>query len=203
MKLFTLKKVQIYLLIFVIGIFYYSYYHLPSINKGSIEINSTDKIEKKLIDQAKNKNFFENTEYISKDSKGRLFTTKAKESWFFQDSQGLINLKEVYSFTKIEKDQSLLSIKSDFGFYNKSTNNTTYKDNVIIINKNYKITANTAIHISEKNLVLIEGNVNMLELDNGPKHSIICDIVKIDTKTNNAIASMKDKEKVIVVKKFK
>lgn len=203
MKLFTLNKIQIYLLIFVISIFYYSYYYLPSINKGSIPINSTNKIEKKLIDQAKNKNFFENTEYISKDSKGRIFTTRAKESWFFQDDQGLINLKEVYSFTKIEKDQSLLSIKSDFGFYNKNNSNTTYKGNVIIINKNYKITANSAIHLSEKNLVLIEGNVNMLELNNGPKHSIFCDIVKIDTKTNNAIASMNDKEEEIIVKKFK
>ena len=203
MRVFTLKKIQIYLLILASGIFFYSYYYLPSKNKGSILLKNEDQIEKTLISNAKNKNFFKNTEYITKDSRNRIFTTKAKESWFFQDDPDTINLTGVLSFTTVQKDQSTLSIKSRNGLYNKKNGDTTYQDEVRIANKNYKITSDSATHIAKKNLIIIEDNVTMTQTIDGLENSIFCDILKIDTITNNAIASMKNKNKKVVAKKIR
>ncbi len=54
-----------------------------------------------------------------------IFTTKAKESYIFQDNPDLIYLIEPYSFTKLTKDQSLIEINSLKGLYDKK-NKTIY-----------------------------------------------------------------------------
>jgi hypothetical protein len=73
----------------------------------------------------------------------------------------------------------------------------------VITNKSYKITANIAKHLSQKNLIIIDGNVIMKDLTDGLSHVVYCDTVEIDTTTNNAVAFMKDKDKKVLAEKYK
>jgi len=204
------KSIRVILLIFSILLLFYSYYYLPSQNKGSIKIENLKNEEMssnlKGVDKFKeseSKNIFSDTEYVSQSEKGQIFTTKSKESYIFQDQPDLINLIKPYSFTRLEKDNSLLEIRSLDGLFDKLKNETIYENNVIIKNKNYLITSNYAKHTSSKNIIIISGNVVMKDLTMGLSHIAFCDKVEINTITNNAIAYMNLEEEKVRAKKFK
>lgn len=201
------RIIQYILIIFSLIILTYSYYYLPSKNRGSIKVeNYEKKIEQNLDEKVKKKNntknTFTNTEYKSQNQKGEVFTTRAKESYIFSDQTGLVHLVQPYSFTAL-KDGSLLEINSTKGLVDKSQNITSFSDQVTIKNKNYIITADLAKHISAKNLIVINGNVIMKDLTLGLSHIVYCDIIEINTITNNVSLFMKDINKKVVSKKFK
>ncbi len=120
-----------------------------------------------------------------------------------QNEPDLIYLNGVYSFTTLKKDNTLIEIRSKKALVNKKTNETTYENQVVITNKSYKITSNIAKHLSQKNLIIIDGNVVMKDLTDGLSHIVYCDTVEIDTTTNNAVAFMKDKNKKVLAEKYK
>ena len=212
------KLIQFTLLIFGIVIIYFSYYYLPSQNTGSIKIDSSKINEKEfknktlddknikaenITDQNKNtSSVFKNTEYINKNKVGDIFTTRAKESIIYNNKSNLIYLNEPYSFTRLKKDQSLIEINSKTGLFNKSTKTTLYNDNVIIKNKNYTITSDQARYDSEKNIIVISGNVVMKDMSEKLLHIAYSDIVEINTLNNNITASMKSQNKKVIAKKF-
>ena len=103
----------------------------------------------------------------------------------------------------IEKDQSLIEIRSKIGLFDKAKKITTYENSVSIKNKNYLITANSAKHFSAKNLIIINGNVVMKDLTMGLSHIAYCDTVEINTITNNAVAFMNSSNDKVIAKKFK
>ncbi len=148
-------------------------------------------------------NIFTNTEYTSLSKNGEIITTKAKQSYILQDNTDLIYLIEPYSFTKLSKDQSLVEINSLKGLYDKKNQTVSYENDVQIKNKNYLITSKKAVHLSSKNIIIISENVVMKDLTQGLSHVMYCDIVEIDTITNNATAYMKSKDKKVTAKKFK
>ena len=212
------KLIQFTLLIFGIVIIYFSYYYLPSQNTGSIKIDSSKISEKEfkdktlddkkiktenITDQNKNpSNVFKNTEYINQNKGGEIFTTRAKESIIYNNKNNLIHLNEPYSFTRLKKDQSLIEINSKTGLFDKSTKTTLYNDNVIIKNKNYTITSDQAKYDSEKNIIVISGNVVMKDMSEKLLHIAYSDIVEINTLNNNITASMKSQNKKVIAKKF-
>jgi hypothetical protein len=180
---------------------FYTYYYLPNQNKGSVKVETKEEI--KTTSEIKTKNSFKNTEYINTDKEGKKYTTKSKESYVLQSDPEMIYLNDVHSFTTIKKDNSLIEIRSKNALVNKRNNETTYENNVIITNKNFIISANTAKHIAKKNLIIIDDNVIMKDLTDGLSHIVYCDIVEIDTTTNNAVAFMKKKDKKVLSKKYK
>jgi len=185
---------------------FFSYYYLPSQNKGSIKLINEPKLEKieNKINILKNtKNTFKNTEYKSQNEKGNIFTTKAEESYIYQDKNDLIYLIKPYSFTKLEKDQSLIEIFSEKGLFDKEKKITIYEKKVLIKNKNYLITADFAKHFSQKNMIVISGNVIMKDLTQGLSHIVYCDMVEINTISNDAVAYMNSPKDRVVTKKFK
>lgn len=143
------RKIQIALLTLSGVILFYSYYYLPSQNKGSIKVEQTSSPTTTVI-PGEAKNTFTNTEYKNQDSKGQIFTTRAAESYIYQNKPDLIYLISPYSFTKLEKDQSLIEIRSKTGLFDKANKVTSYDDDVSIKNKNYIVTANSAKHFGEK-----------------------------------------------------
>ena len=161
------------------------------------------KEEIKTVEEIKSKNTFKNTEYINTDKEGKKYTTQAKESYILQNEPDLIYLNGVYSFTTLKKDNTLIEIRSKKALVNKKTNETTYENQVVITNKSYKITSSIAKHLSQKNLIIIDGNVVMKDLTDGLSHIVYCDTVEIDTTTNNAVAFMKDKNKKVLAEKYK
>ena len=207
-----LKKIFKFILIAIaILLLIFSYYYLPSRNKGYIKIEAKE-LEKipninNILDPEKktnnSQNIFTNTEYTSLSKNGEIITTKAKQSYILQDNTDLIYLIEPYSFTKLSKDQSLVEINSLKGLYDKKNQTVSYENDVQIKNKNYLITSKKAVHLSSKNIIIISDNVVMKDLTQGLSHVMYCDIVEIDTITNNATAYMKSKDKKVTAKKFK
>jgi len=195
------KNIQILLFSLIGLILFYSYYHLPSQNKGFIKVEDIEK--KPSTEKSEVKNTFTNTEYKSQDEKGRVYTTKAVESYIYQNQTDLIHLVSPYSFARLEKDQSLIEIRSKVGLFDKIKKITSYENNVIIKNKNYIITANSAKHFSAKNLIIINGDVVMKDLTLGLSHIAYCDTIEIDTITNNAVAFMNSSNDKVIAKKFK
>ena len=195
------KNIQIFLFLLIGLVLFYSYYYLPSQNRGSIKIEKITK--EQPIEKLDAKNTFANTEYKNRDEKGQIYTTKAAESYFYQNKPDLIHLINTYSFTKLEKDQSLIEIRSKIGLFDKAQKITTYENSVSIKNKNYLITANSAKHFSAKNLIIINGNVVMKDLTMGLSHIAYCDTVEINTITNNAVAFMNSSNDKVIAKKFK
>ena len=201
MLLKNITKIFLIILIFLtLGFFYF---YLPSQNKGSIEVSSAMIDEIKSNSNLENKNTFLNTEYKNQTNNGQIFTTKAKESYITQNNPDYIYLTNPYSFTELKKDQSLIEIFSLRGAVDKQKKITTYEKEVVIKNKNYLITADMAQHHSEKNLITIDGNVTMKDLTFGLSHILYCDIVEINTITNNATAFMKSTKDRVIVKKYK
>jgi len=197
-----LKKIVQYSLLLLSGlILFYSYYYLPSKNLGSIEIEVREENPKETT--VKNKTTFLNTEYKSQNNKGQVFTTKTKESFFYQNMPDIIYLIDPYSFTTLNKDQSIIEIQAKTGTLDKLKKITSYEKNIVIKNKNYLITANTATHFSDKNIVIIDGNVVMKDLTMGLSHVIYCDTVELNTFTNDTVAFMKSKNNKVIAKKFK
>jgi len=195
------KITQITLILSSFVLLFYNYYYLPKQNKGSIKLETKEEI--KTVAEIKSKNTFENTEYINTDKEGKKYTTQAKKSYILQNEPDLIHLNDVYSFTTLKKDNTLIEIRSKKALVNKKTNQTTYENQVVITNKSYKITSNIAKHLSQKNLIVIDGNVVMKDLTDGLSHIVYCDTVEIDTTTNNAVAFMKDKNKKVLAEKYK
>ena len=195
------KNIQILLFLLIGLILFYSYYYLPSQNKGFIKVEDIEKGPS--TEKSAGKNTFTNTEYKSQDEKGRIYTTKAVESYIYQNQTDLIHLVGPYSFTRLEKDQSLIEIRSKVGLFDKIKKITSYENSVSIKNKNYIITANSAKHFSAKNLIIINGNVVMKDLTMGLSHIAYCDTVEIDTITNNAVAFMNSSNDRVIAKKFK
>ena len=206
-----LKKqiLKIFLIFSIFIIFFYTYYFLPSQNKGSIKLQNIDnsQIENndalKAVEELKFKNTFKNTEYINQDKAGKKYVTKAEESFILQNEPDIIYLKNVESYTKIKKDNSILSIKSKKAVFDQKNNETIYEKNVVITNKSYLITSNLARHEAQKNLITILGDVVMKDLTNGLSHEVYCDIVEIDTISNNAVAYMKNENSKVLSKKYK
>ena len=195
------KVTQIILLLLSFLLIFYTYYYLPRQNQGSIKVETKEEI--KTVEEIKSKNTFTNTEYIDTDKEGKKYTTRAKESFILQNEPDLIYLTDVYSFTTLKKDNTLIEIRSKKALVNKKIKETTYEKQVVITNKSYKITANIAKHLSQKNLIIIDGNVIMKDLTDGLSHVVYCDTVEIDTTTNNAVAFMKDKDKKVLAEKYK
>ena len=195
------KVTQIILLLLSFLLIFYTYYYLPKQNQGSIKVETKEEV--KTVEEIKYKNTFTNTEYIDTDKEGKKYTTRAKESFILQNEPDLIYLTDVYSFTTLKKDNTLIEIRSKKALVNKKIKETTYEKQVVITNKSYKITANIAKHLSQKNLIIIDGNVIMKDLTDGLSHVVYCDTVEIDTTTNNAVAFMKDKDKKVLAEKYK
>ena len=195
------KVTQIILLLLSFLLIFYTYYYLPKQNQGSIKVETKEEI--KTVEEIKSKNTFANTEYIDTDKEGKKYTTRAKESFILQNEPDLIYLTDVYSFTTLKKDNTLIEISSKQALVNKKIKETTYENQVVITNKSYKITANIAKHLSQKNLIIIDGNVIMKDLTDGLSHVVYCDTLEIDTTTNNAVAFMKDKDKKVLAEKYK
>lgn len=195
------KVIQIILLLLSFLLIFYAYYYLPKQNQGSIKVETKEEI--KTVEEIKSKNTFTNTEYIDTDKEGKKYTTRAKESFILQNEPDLIYLTDVYSFTTLKKDNTLIEIRSKKALVNKKIKETTYENQVVITNKSYKITANIAKHLSQKNLIIINGNVIMKDLTDGLSHVVYCDTVEIDTTTNNAVAFMKDRDKKVLAEKYK
>ena len=111
------KVAQIILLLLSFLLIFYTYYYLPNQNLGSVKVETKEVI--KTTEEIKTKNTFKNTEYISTDKEEKKYTTRSKESYILQNEPDLIYLTDVYSFTTLKKDNTLIEIRSKKALVNQ------------------------------------------------------------------------------------
>jgi len=193
----TNKLIQIVLLSIIIILIFIFYFYVPNTKNNNIS-KKIDKIEKNQILESKNKNIFENVEYISNDSAGRQITTQASSSYFYQNNPRLIYLNNPVSFT-IMKDGSVLKITAKTGEFDKVSKNATYKKEVKITNKKYIINSAEAMYLVKENKIKLSGNVIIQD----PPNKIFSDKAILDTITNNAEVFMDSPTDRVLSQKYK
>lgn len=169
------------------------YFYFLSTNKGSISVDNTESLkDTKNVNLKQGMTVFTNVEYRSSDEKNRSYITTGKEAYISKSKPDLIELKFVYSYTKL-KDGSTLNIKSNKAKYFKNTQNIEYYESVSITNKDNIITAQTANFLKNKNKIKLENNV----VFKNSKNIIKGDIAELNTVTNDLKVFMsKKKDKV-------
>lgn len=176
-------------LVIVIGASVIFYAYFINKNKGSIKIDSKSKVtvEKKTQVEA-GVTIFKDTEYKTTEG-DKEYITRGKEARIDKNEPDLIKLTGVNSFTKL-KDGTILRVQSKKANYYKKTKNIKYFGDVIITNKDKRVTSDIANFISDKSLIKLEDNVVMVD----PKNTIKGDIALLDTKTNDLEILMKKEE---------
>ena len=182
------KKSTLFFIIVILGtIIFYGYY--INQNKGSIKVDDTKSTADKFSETTKGITKFKNVEYKTIGKNNKEYITRGGEALLNYDTPNLIVLNKVHSFTKL-KDGSILNVKSNKANYFKNTKNIKYFNNVIILNKDVKITAEVANFFADKNLIRLEKNI--IFKDN--KNTIKGDIAELDTITNNLQVLMNKKK---------
>ena len=176
-------------LVIVIGASVIFYAYFINKNKGSIKIDSKSEVtvEKKTQVEA-GVTIFKDTEYKTTEG-DKEYIKRGKEDRIDKNEPNLIKLTGVNSFTKL-KDGTILRVQSKKANYYKKTKNIKYFGDVIITNKDKRVTSDIANFISNKSLIKLEDNVVMMD----QKNKIIGDIALLDTKTNDLEILMKKKE---------
>ena len=176
-------------LVIIIGTSVIFYVYFINKNKGSIKIDDKSEvtIEKKTQVES-GVTIFKDTEYKTTEG-DKEYITRGKEARINKNEPDLIKLTGVNSFTKL-KDGTILRVQSKKANYYKKTKNIKYFGNVIISNKDKRVTSEIANFISDKSLIKLEDNVVMVD----PKNTIKGDIALLDTKTNDLEILMKKEE---------
>ena len=129
MKLTSVFQIiLIFLVIFILGIFYYIFFISNQANLSSLE----DKNEKK-IEEINNeiKNQLINIEYNSSDENGNTYYINAEKAIVETNNLGdnNVNLEGVVSIINL-KEKGIINVYSKSALYNKINNNTYFFDKV-------------------------------------------------------------------------
>lgn len=191
-----MKKKIFFLIIFIIS--FYSFFFQK--NKGSIKINQNtidtlnlNTKERLTVDST----VFENVKYKFYDN-NKEFITTGKAAEISKKNSNVINIYNVYSFTKL-KDNSLLEIRSNKAVFFKKEKDIFYEDNVVISNAKGVIKTDTAKYFSKKRIIELYENIKIFD----EKTQIIGDIGIYDIQKNIYELSMIDKEKKVYGKRKK
>ena len=196
------KKFQyslIILLIIASFIFYYKYF-TEDIKK--IENNKSENIvEKKNIEtfpNDENKNIIENLKYVSEDLFGNTYTVTAKSATLKEDKLNEVKLFEVNAELASE-DKETIYIYSKTANYNKTNNNTVFKEKVNVKYGNQIIDSGILSLNFKDNLIEILENVYYVNEDT----KIHADKVEIDLLYKKLKISMiNKKDKVNIISKY-
>jgi len=158
-------------------------------NRGSIDTDMSMNInENNSLNLTNGVTKFFDVEYKINTSRNKEFVTKGKEALISNNNPDQILLSNVNSYIVLN-DGSILNINSDKAEYEKKSKNIKYYQNVIIKNKNNKITAKVANFYANKNLIRLQDFIYKDE-----KNLIKGDIADLNTITSDLLMSMKQKE---------
>jgi len=193
----TLRKKKIFLtqlLLFVIGLFMLIFTYL------NFDKNSTDGIFKKDTKVEINKNTknkesksttFYNITYSGIDLSGNRYILQAKEAKNSEVTNELLKLKNVKA-TFYFKNDTMLNITSNSGFYNNKTLDMIFENEV---NGKYDgsiLLAEKAEYLNSKNILIITNNVRVKD----PKGVFSAEKLLFDIKRNTLNISSSEKNKV-------
>ena len=115
--------------------------------------------EKPFVEEnSETSNIIENLRYVSKDLLGNTYIIKAQSAEVQENKIDQVQLFKVLAKI-IQQDDEIIYINSNFADYNKTNNNTVFKDNVNVKYGDQSIDANIINLNFSKNLIEIQEDV--------------------------------------------
>lgn len=160
-----LKIIQFSLLILGIVIIFFSY---GEKNKFSDEKKklfklSEKNIEKNLKDASEeNLNTFYNIEYSGLDLSGNRYILKSEKAISSSENSEIIDMTGVKAFFYF-KDDTILTVNSDYAIYNNKTLDMLFNKNIIAVYEKSKLTADKADYSNTLGLLTISDKVKVID----------------------------------------
>ena len=160
-----LKIIQFSLLILGIVIIFFTY---GEKNKFSDEKKklfklSEKNIEKNLKDASEeNLNTFYNIEYSGLDLSGNRYILKSEKAISSSENSEIIDMTGVKAFFYF-KDDTILTVNSDYAIYNNKTLDMLFNKNIIAVYEKSKLTADKADYSNTLGLLTISDKVKVID----------------------------------------
>ena len=122
------KLFQVSLVIIGFAILFFTYFFNFEKSRSLKETKKEEIIKKEEIDE-EIVNKFEDVEHQGIDNNGNRFVIKSKYAEFEKESPEILNMEEVVCVFTF-KDNTILTVVSDFGVFNNITNDMKFTDNV-------------------------------------------------------------------------
>jgi lipopolysaccharide export system protein LptA len=191
------KKTVIQLfLLFVIFIIFFITFNAYFLNKNEEQV-----FERVIIKDNKSNllkessNLIKNITYKAEDQRGNNYTILSEFGELNENMSGLIFMTNVTAIINM-KDKSQIKISSNKATYNSSNYNSEFRDNILMIYGNNKITSEKLDLMFEKNIAIIFDNVIYKNLNT----QLEADKIEINLMTKSSKIFMNKKsEKVKII----
>ena len=141
------------------SIFFYKEYIVSDKNLSQKQSKTHKNHEKPFIEENnETSNIIENLRYVSKDLLGNTYIINARSAEVQENKINQVELFEVNAKI-IQQNDEIIYINSNFADYNKTNNNTVFKDNVNVKYGYQSIDANIISLDFSKSLIEIQENV--------------------------------------------
>ena len=192
-KVFQISLVVLFILSCLI---FYKKYFLPNVTTLDTQINKVTDNENINVKKNENKkaNTIENLKYVSEDLFGNTYIITAESATF---KKNLENQLELYTVSAkiIQNNDDVILIYSGSADYNKTSNNTIFKEDVTIKYKDQELNSNIVKLNFLKNLIEILENVHYVN-KNTEIYADKAEIDLLDKKMKISMISQKDKVKI-------
>ena len=190
------KLFQISLVIIGFAILFFTYFFNFEKSRSLKETKKEEIIKKEEIDE-EIVNKFEDVEHQGIDNNGNRFVIKSKYAEFEKERPEILNMEEVVCVFTF-KDNTILTVVSDFGVFNNITNDMKFTDNVKMDYLKNIIFSDRATFNNYENQLLVAGNIK----GQGPTTNLKADELDFDLNTKNLKISMYSEERVNIKTKF-
>ena len=190
------KLFQVSLVIIGFAILFFTYFFNFEKRRSLKETKKEEIIKKEEIDE-EIVNKFEDVEHQGIDNNGNRFVIKSKYAEFEKERPEILNMEEVVCVFTF-KDNTILTVVSDFGVFNNITNDMKFTDNVKMDYLKNIIFSDRATFNNYENQLLVAGNIK----GQGPTTNLKADELDFDLNTKNLKISMYSEERVNIKTKF-
>ncbi len=192
-KVFQISLVVLFILSCLI---FYKKYFLHNVTTLDTQINKVTDNENINVEKNENKkaNTIENLKYVSEDLFGNTYIITAESATFKKNLEDQLELYTV-SAKIIQNNDDVILIYSGSADYNKTSNNTIFKEDVTIKYKDQELNSNIVKLNFLKNLIEILENVHYVN-KNTEIYADKAEIDLLDKKMKISMISQKDKVKI-------
>ena len=189
-------QISLVVLLILSCLIFYKKYFLLNVTTLDTQINKVTDNENINIEKNENKkaNIIENLKYVSEDLFGNTYIITAESATF---KKNLENQLELYTVSAkiIQNNDDVILIYSGSADYNKTSNNTIFKEDVTIKYKDQELNSNIVKLNFLKNLIEILENVHYVN-KNTEIYADKAEIDLLDKKMKISMISQKDKVKI-------
>ena len=193
----TLRKkkiIFIQLSLFLVGLLIIFLTYLNFENNSTGKIIKEDlkiKIDNQIKNEKREGNIFYNIKYTGLDLSGNRYILRAEEAESNQNVEGLLKLKSVEA-TFYFKNDKILNISSNSGFYNNQTLDMIFENKVEGSYEGSNLYAEKAEYFNSKNILIITDDVKVKD----PKGTITAEKLLFDIEKNTLNINSSNSKKI-------